>query len=297
MSTLPRMSTISKPRPRAWSWAARRGDPVPTRLPAGSSPRVSPSRATTTSRGSSRSGYGGQHEAGGRAGRQVLERVDGDVDAAVEQRLAQRADEDAGAAELGQRLRRRGRRSVVISTSSTSRPRAAVSRSATQRDWVSGEERGAGAEADRAHASSPRRPVRRPAPPAGSPRRRPRGRGRTARPGPWRTTSALRSPSSLARIVGWWTSLSVTRRRVCSSSARVRRRGRAGGARGAPSRTRRRRWPSSAGRPRSGVRPAWRRADRNASTSSVTIVRTASTSAPASELAGGRRRGRRASPG
>ena len=38
------------------SWAARRGEPVPTRLPTGSSPRVRPSRATTTSRGSSRVG-------------------------------------------------------------------------------------------------------------------------------------------------------------------------------------------------------------------------------------------------
>ena len=48
--------TTSRPRPSACSCAARRGEPVPTRAPAGSSPRVSPSRATTTSRGSSRSG-------------------------------------------------------------------------------------------------------------------------------------------------------------------------------------------------------------------------------------------------
>ena len=65
--------------------------------------------------------------------------------------------------------------------------------------------------------------------------------------------------------------------------ARGCRRGRAAGGRAAPSRTRRPRWPSSAARRRSGVRLAWRRADRNASTSSVTMVRTASTSAPASD--------------
>ena len=43
-------------------------------------------------------------------GRQVLERVHGEVDVAVEQRVAQRADEDAGAADRGQRRARSGRR-------------------------------------------------------------------------------------------------------------------------------------------------------------------------------------------
>ena len=81
----------------------RRGEPVPTREPAGSSPSVSPSRATTTSRGSSRGGYGGERDPVARAGGQVLERVDGEVDPAVEQGVAQRAHEDAGAADLGER--------------------------------------------------------------------------------------------------------------------------------------------------------------------------------------------------
>ncbi len=96
--------TTSKPRPSAWSCAARRGDPVPTRAPAGSSPRVSPSRATSTSRGSSRSGHGGQRDQSGcGAVGQVLERVHGDVDVAAQQRVAQGADEDAGAADAGER--------------------------------------------------------------------------------------------------------------------------------------------------------------------------------------------------
>ena len=56
VSTLPRIGTTSRPRPRASSWATRRGDPVPTRAPAGSSPSTRPSRATSASRGSSRGG-------------------------------------------------------------------------------------------------------------------------------------------------------------------------------------------------------------------------------------------------
>ena len=45
----------------------------------------------------------GERDAVGGGGRQVLERVDGHVDPAVEQGVAQGADEDAGAAELGER--------------------------------------------------------------------------------------------------------------------------------------------------------------------------------------------------
>ena len=47
--------------------------------------------------------YGDQVDVRGRGGRQVLEGVHGDVAATVEQRGAQRADEDAGAAHAGQR--------------------------------------------------------------------------------------------------------------------------------------------------------------------------------------------------
>ena len=63
--------------------------------PAGSSPSVSPSRATTTSRGSSREGTAARTTPSCGYGRQVLERVHGDVDLAGQQRVAQRADEDA----------------------------------------------------------------------------------------------------------------------------------------------------------------------------------------------------------
>lgn len=44
--------------------------------------------------------HGGQYEALGLRGRQVLERVDGEVHLAAQQRVAQRGDEDAGAADL-----------------------------------------------------------------------------------------------------------------------------------------------------------------------------------------------------
>ena len=47
--------------------------------------------------------HGGQRDAVGGRGRQVLERVDGEVDVAVEERVAQGADEDPGAAQLGER--------------------------------------------------------------------------------------------------------------------------------------------------------------------------------------------------
>ena len=56
VSTLPRMASTSKPRPRARSCAVRRGEPVPTRDPLGSSASVTPSRLTRASRGSSRCG-------------------------------------------------------------------------------------------------------------------------------------------------------------------------------------------------------------------------------------------------
>ena len=56
VSTLPRTGTTSRPSPRPRSCASRRGEPVPMRLPAGSSPSTRPSRATSTSRGSCRGG-------------------------------------------------------------------------------------------------------------------------------------------------------------------------------------------------------------------------------------------------
>ncbi len=47
--------------------------------------------------------HGGERDPVARAGGQVLEGVDGQVDPAVEQGVAQRADEDAGPADLGER--------------------------------------------------------------------------------------------------------------------------------------------------------------------------------------------------
>ena len=103
VSTLPRMSTTSRSGRAASSWAARRGEPVPTRAPGGRSASVSPSRAHRASAGSSRGGTAPMTQAVGVARRQVLEGVDGDVAAAVEQRVAQGGDEHAGAAEARQR--------------------------------------------------------------------------------------------------------------------------------------------------------------------------------------------------
>ena len=90
VSTLPRIATTSRPSPSACSWAARRGEPVPTLEPTGSSPRVRPSRATTASRGSSRSGHRGHHDADRIGCGQVLEGVHRDVDVAAQQGVAQR---------------------------------------------------------------------------------------------------------------------------------------------------------------------------------------------------------------
>ena len=135
VSTLPRTGSTRRPRPSAASCAARRGEPVPTTEPAGSSPRVRPSRATSTSRGSSRAGIGGDDQPGLGRDRQVLERVHGEVD--LDRRAA-----PAGWRRRRRRCRRswsaarrRCRRTVVISTSST-RGRGARSRSATQPAWV-----------------------------------------------------------------------------------------------------------------------------------------------------------------
>ncbi len=60
VSTLPRIGTVSMSRPsdraQAFSWDARRGEPVPTLEPSGSRAKVSPSRATSTSLASSLTG-------------------------------------------------------------------------------------------------------------------------------------------------------------------------------------------------------------------------------------------------
>jgi hypothetical protein len=99
--------------------------------------------------------YGGEGDARGGPGRQVLQRVHGDVDAVVEQRLAQRADEHARAAELGQRL------GVAVSLGGDLDQHDLAAKSRAQpvthpAGLSGGEDRGAGAQADRlAHVSSP----------------------------------------------------------------------------------------------------------------------------------------------
>ena len=71
VSTLPRTPTTSKPRPRACSWAARRGEPVPTRLPAGQLAQGQPVAGDDDVARVLAGGYGGERDAvggGGRAG-------------------------------------------------------------------------------------------------------------------------------------------------------------------------------------------------------------------------------------
>ena len=97
--------------------------------------------------------YGGERDPVGGGGRQVLERVHGDVDLAAQQRVAQGADEDAGA---GRRRSASGvpaawlrSPSVVTSTSSASRPSRSRTSVGDQAGLGGGEQGGAGADADR----------------------------------------------------------------------------------------------------------------------------------------------------
>ena len=99
VSTLPRMPTISRPRPSASSWAdpARRAgaEAAADGQLAEGEPVAGDDDVARVLAG----GYGGERDAVGGRGREVLQRVDGDVDLAGEQGVAQRADEDAGAAD------------------------------------------------------------------------------------------------------------------------------------------------------------------------------------------------------
>ena len=166
--------------------------------PAGSSPKVRPSRATRQSRGSWRCGTAARTSPVGGRGGQVLERVDGEVDATVEQRVAQRADEDARAAEGGER----GVvavTSVTISTSSTGRPVSAVRACATWPDWATGERAATGADGQDGRCGGRHQRT-----PSGAARacdrgRPPRGRGRRAGAAPRRRRARprrRRAPSS-----------------------------------------------------------------------------------------------------
>ena len=89
VSTLPRIGTMSKPSPSACSWAVRRGEPVPIRAPGGSSPRREAGRADQRVARVLAQRHGGERDPGRRRGRQVLQRVHGEVDPAL--RAAPRA--------------------------------------------------------------------------------------------------------------------------------------------------------------------------------------------------------------
>ncbi len=74
VSTLPRTGTTSRSGRSARSCAARRGEPVPTEAPAGSVATVPPSRATSTSRASSRGGTAARRRpSAGAVGRSLSE--------------------------------------------------------------------------------------------------------------------------------------------------------------------------------------------------------------------------------
>src|SRR6478736_8004133 len=182
VSTFPRIGRISMPSPRAASWAVRRGEPVPTTEPAGSSPSVRRSRATSTSRLSSRTGTAATTSPGsGVVGRSLSECT------ATSMRPSRRARRMAAAKTpvppMAVSSSPDTSPSVVISTSSTSCP-ASRRRSATQRDWV----------VARAERRVPRRRALMAGPAWGAWTRwrRPWARGRRARAGPRR--SRPRSP-------------------------------------------------------------------------------------------------------
>ena len=134
VSTFPRISVTRRPSPRAANWAARRGEPVPTTDPAGSSPRVRPSRATRASRASSRTGIAATRRPGsGATGRSLSEWTATSISPAS--RALRRAVTktpvppmlDSDAVEVSPK--------VVISTISTVCP-SSRRQSATHPDWV-----------------------------------------------------------------------------------------------------------------------------------------------------------------
>ena len=153
VSTLPRTGTTSSPRPRAPSWAARRGEPVPTTDPAGSSPRVRPSRATRTSRGSSRVGVAATTRPGsGAVGRSLSEWTARSISPSSSAR-ADGGREHAGAADRGQRVRRlvaeRAERDEVDVVAELTQPVG------HQGGLGEGESAAAGAEAEGRHGAPP----------------------------------------------------------------------------------------------------------------------------------------------
>lgn len=139
VSTLPRIGTVSMSRPKerahALSWAARRGDPVPIRDPAGSSAKVSPSRAISASRGSSRRGIAASRSPSGSAvGRSFSECTARSISPLSS--ASRSAETKTPVPPICARCSREVSPYVVISTSSTGRPVASRTRSATRPDWA-----------------------------------------------------------------------------------------------------------------------------------------------------------------
>ena len=179
VSTLPRIGRHSRPRPSARSWAARRGEPVPTRAAGG---QLAQGEAVAGDQHVARvlaPGTAASDEARLGGGRQVLERVHGEVDLAAQQRVAQRAAKTPVPPIVASGARRLTSPSVVISTSSTSWPSGRAAASATHCGLGGGERAAAGAEAQDAGHGRPPRSGRRAGPSTAADGVR--GRGRTAR--------------------------------------------------------------------------------------------------------------------
>ncbi len=135
VSMLPRMSTTSRSGRSARICARRRGDPVPTRAPRGRVASVRPSRAQSTSRGSSRTGTDATvRPAYGAVGRSLSEcttrshspRSSDSRSALANTPVPPRLDRDS----------RDVSPCVVTGTSSTSSPDAPVISAAIARVWA-----------------------------------------------------------------------------------------------------------------------------------------------------------------
>ena len=103
--TLPRIGTTARSGRSRSNCARRRSDAVPTRAPRGKPARVSAPRPTSTSRGSSRLSTPADRKSGRQHRLHVLQRMHGEIDAAVEQRLLDFLREKALAADLGKQAR------------------------------------------------------------------------------------------------------------------------------------------------------------------------------------------------
>ena len=104
VSTLPRMDRTSRFGPEPASWAERRRLLVPTTAPSRDRRASRASRATRQSRTSSRARHRADDDAVRVLGRQILERVHGEVDLAFAKRSLELGGEEALPADLGKRL-------------------------------------------------------------------------------------------------------------------------------------------------------------------------------------------------